>query len=188
MDRSANVLQYIAMEGVAETESIVADTEGSESELVETLEDLEERGLVEGDGFWYLTDEGEDHLNELLRQRFTADEIDELESQYAEFESHDLEFKELANAWQQANDESEREELIAALAEFHRDVEAFFASFSESIRNEYETYVADLESALQTLRDGNRDFYTGTEVDSYHTVWFRLHDDLLRTLGKQRDE
>jgi len=25
-------------------------------------------------------------------------------------------------------------------------------------------------------------------VDSYHTVWFELHEDLLRILGREREE
>ena len=26
------------------------------------------------------------------------------------------------------------------------------------------------------------------KIDSYHTVWFELHEDLLRMLGREREE
>lgn len=188
MERLGNILHYLAIEGVAETETVAADNDLPESESLDVLVDLEERGLVEGEGFWYLTDEGEAHLDDLLRQRFTSDELDELANQYETFESLDLEFKDLANGWQQTDAEADRDELITELSAFHRDVREFFAAFPDSIRVEYEPYLADLEAALNALEDGAEEYYTGTEVESYHTVWFQLHDDLLRTLDEQRKE
>lgn len=188
MGRTGNILHCLAMEGVAETGTVVGDTGVPEAEVTDTLEELEEQGFVESEGFWYLTDEGEAHLDELLRQRFSSEELDELENRYPEFESLDIEFKDLANAWQQSDDEGNNEKLIEQLAEHHRDVESYVAAFSDPIQTEYETYVGDLESALETLQEGNEEYYTGTEVDSYHTVWFHWHDDLLITLGKERDE
>lgn len=188
MDTTGTVLQYLSREGVAGTETIADDTNIPDTELMETMNDLESDGYVEGDGFWYLTDEGESYFNDVLRARFTSDQIAELEDCYQEFESLDSRFKELANSWQRRDDERARDELIGDLTEFHREVEAFLDGFSEPIRAEYQTYVNELESALETLRGGDDDYFTGTDVDSYHTIWFRWHDDLLRTLGKQRDE
>lgn len=188
MDTTGKILQYLSREGVAETKTITDDTDISETELTETLNDLESDGYVEGDDFWYLTDEGETHFNDVLRARFTSDQIAELENRYQEFESLDSRFKDLANSWQGRDDERAYDELIDDLAEFHREVETFLDGFSEPIRDEYRIYVTDLKSALENLQGGNDKYFTGTDVDSYHTVWFRWHDDLLRTLGKQRDE
>lgn len=187
MDTTVTVLQYLSREGVAETETIADDTDIPDTELTETLNDLESDGYLEGDGFWYLTDEGESYFNDVLRARFTSDQMAELEDCYQEFESLDRRFKELANSWQQLDDERARDELIGDLTEFHRDVETFLNGFTEPLQAEYRTYVTELKSALETLRDGDDKYFTGTDVDSYHTVWFRWHDDLLRTLDKQRD-
>ena len=32
------------------------------------------------------------------------------------------------------------------------------------------------------------DWVSGARIDSYHTVWFELHEDLLRMLGREREE
>ena len=32
------------------------------------------------------------------------------------------------------------------------------------------------------------DWVCGARIDSYHTVWFELHEDLLRMLGREREE
>jgi hypothetical protein len=33
---------------------------------------------------------------------------------------------------------------------------------------------------------GAREWFTRPVIDSYHTVWFELHEDLLSTLGLAR--
>ena len=35
---------------------------------------------------------------------------------------------------------------------------------------------------------GEHDWVSGARIDSYHTVWFELHEDLLRMLGREREE
>ena len=36
------------------------------------------------------------------------------------------------------------------------------------------------------MRRGETDWLTKPIIDSYHTVWFELHEDLLATLGLER--
>jgi hypothetical protein len=43
-------------------------------------------------------------------------------------------------------------------------------------------------AALAQVERGRRSFVDGTDVDSCHTVWFQLHEDLLATLGLARGE
>jgi hypothetical protein len=49
-------------------------------------------------------------------------------------------------------------------------------------------YTDKLLVALEKSEDGETDFVSGARVESYHTVWFELHEDLLRILGQERDE
>jgi hypothetical protein len=39
---------------------------------------------------------------------------------------------------------------------------------------------------MNNLASGDRDWFTKPTIDSYHTVWFELHEDLLATLGIDR--
>ena len=42
------------------------------------------------------------------------------------------------------------------------------------------------DGALDRIRGGDLDWFTKPMIDSYHTVWFELHENLLATLGIQR--
>jgi hypothetical protein len=49
-------------------------------------------------------------------------------------------------------------------------------------------YTEDLAQALQRLDDGDASMLTSPLKDSYHTVWMRLHQELLMMLGISRAE
>lgn len=185
MNEEIEILQYLAMQGIAQTDEIEQDSglDGVQSDL----ESMEEQGYVERDGFWYITDSGEDYLAELCRNRFTDEQVRELESIFDDFEEFDSEFKELSNRWQQTEDEDEQAELIRELDELHAEVEGLFDELSADAKAVYERYIGQLRSALNQLKRDNYGYFTGTEVDSYHNIWFELHDDLLRTLRKGRN-
>jgi hypothetical protein len=52
----------------------------------------------------------------------------------------------------------------------------------------YSAYGSRLDSCVQRLESGDRTAFTAPLAESYHTVWFELHQDLLLTLGRQREE
>ena len=47
-------------------------------------------------------------------------------------------------------------------------------------------YLPRLRNALAQVQGGDGDFFTKPMIDSYHTIWFELHEDLLATLGLDR--
>jgi hypothetical protein len=47
-------------------------------------------------------------------------------------------------------------------------------------------YAERFGRALARVRDGENDWFTRPTIDSYHTVWFELHENLLATLGIER--
>lgn len=49
-------------------------------------------------------------------------------------------------------------------------------------------YRTRLEHALDRAEDGEAAYVSDARLDSYHTVWFELHEDLLRLLGREREE
>ena len=51
-----------------------------------------------------------------------------------------------------------------------------------------ERYLHRLDAAYDNVLAGDLDYLSGARVDSYHTVWFELHEDLLRMLGRAREE
>jgi hypothetical protein len=51
-----------------------------------------------------------------------------------------------------------------------------------------EKYRARLREALEKVEAGSTKWVSDASIDSYHTVWFQLHEDLLRIVGHQRIE
>lgn len=49
-------------------------------------------------------------------------------------------------------------------------------------------YRPRLRNALQQLEEGDRKWFSGLTCDSYHTVWWQLHEDLLIALGIARSD
>lgn len=47
-------------------------------------------------------------------------------------------------------------------------------------------YRARLHDAVDKVAAGDIEWFTKPMIDSYHTVWFELHEDLLVTLGIER--
>lgn len=49
-------------------------------------------------------------------------------------------------------------------------------------------YRPRLRDALRKVEDGEHDWLVSPRLDSYHTVWMQLHEDLLLALGIARGE
>jgi hypothetical protein len=47
-------------------------------------------------------------------------------------------------------------------------------------------YRARLRSARERVHEGEHEWLTSPRIDSYHTVWMQLHEDLLLALGRDR--
>jgi hypothetical protein len=50
------------------------------------------------------------------------------------------------------------------------------------------SYPARLDSAMERAGAGEAEYVDRPAVDSYHTVWFELHENLLTTLGLDRSQ
>jgi len=50
----------------------------------------------------------------------------------------------------------------------------------------FRRYGTRLGAARRRVENGEHDWFTGAMIESYHTVWFELHEDLLATLGIDR--
>tara|TARA_Y100001970_G_scaffold268210_1_gene359180 strand:- start:3286 stop:3891 length:606 start_codon:yes stop_codon:yes gene_type:complete len=129
---------------------------------------------------------------------------DEIRSQgqfldaYEKFEIINKELKQLITDWQTIkvgdqvipNDHSDSEydeKIIDKLGVIHEKFEPVLAIMVESI-GRFANYSAKLIKALEKSEDGELEWVSDAKLDSYHTVWFELHEDLLRLLGRSREE
>jgi len=51
----------------------------------------------------------------------------------------------------------------------------------------FDTYPRRLRAALQQIDEGDKEWFTSPRIDSYHTVWMQVHEDLLLALGRSRE-
>jgi len=75
--------------------------------------------------------------------------------------------------------------VIARLSAIHDQVLPVTATLEASMAR-FGRYGPRLAAALDRVAAGQREWFTKPVIDSYHTVWFELHEDLLCTLGIER--
>ena len=129
---------------------------------------------------------------------------DEIRSQrqfldaYEKFEIINKELKQLITDWQTIkvgdqiipNDHSDSEydeKIIDKLGVIHEKFEPVLDIMVKSVER-FANYSAKLINALEKSEDGEIEWMSDAQLDSYHTVWFELHEDLLRLLGRTREE
>jgi hypothetical protein len=117
---------------------------------------------------------------------------------YERFESINRELKTLMTDWQTltvageqiANDHSDAAydyRIIDRLGALHERVEPVLGEFVATVPR-LAVYGRKLDAALERSEDGALEWVSSVKIDSYHTVWFELHEDLLRMLDRKRDE
>lgn len=117
---------------------------------------------------------------------------------YERFERINVELKQLITDWQTLelggkrvpNDHSDRaydQRVIDRLGDLHERFEPVLkALVAAALR--LKVYQQKLVAALEKAEAGDTNAVSDARSDSYHTVWFELHEDLLRLMGRQREE
>jgi hypothetical protein len=52
----------------------------------------------------------------------------------------------------------------------------------------FDSYQGRLAWALTVAQGGDQRYVASPRVDSYHSVWFELHEDLIRLIGRRRSD
>ena len=129
------------------------------------------------------------------RQRVGADRLVELLGSFHEL---DLRMKDTVTAWQLRaggdepvfNDHSDAtydDQVLERLSELHHDAVAWMAPLSAAFAR-FERYQGRLERSLTAAQGGDQRYVASPRVDSYHSVWFELHEDLIRLVGRRRSD
>lgn len=125
-------------------------------------------------------------------------ENDSFFAAYEVFEKINIQLKELITEWQTmevggervANDHSDKDydmEIIDRLGDLHEKADQVLARLAKQLPR-MKVYRTLLLHALEKAEDGEIAWVSDAKIASYHTVWFELHEDLLRLLGQTRQE
>ena len=194
---NADCLRTIGIKGFATAQGI-ADALGSEADTVQPLVDrLAGDGLVvTAAGAFRLTEAGKARATELVAQERAQWGIDRATTALDEFLAIDERVKATVTAWQLRdpegqiiNDHADAEydrSVLDRLADVHAQAAQWLASH-EAGYPRLATYRDRLEAALTRARDGDGRYVASPRVDSYHGVWFELHEDLIQLCGRTRE-
>ncbi len=132
-------------------------------------------------------------------ERLASEELDavggraEVQAHYEEFLALNPTLLGLCGDWQTTSPTTLNEHrdraydagVLAGLHELHDRARPMLEGLA-AVLERYGRYGTRLAAALAKLDAGDNDWFTKPLIDSYHTVWFQLHEDLLATLGIDR--
>jgi hypothetical protein len=115
-------------------------------------------------------------------------------SAYDQFLLFDKHIKQLTTEWQLMSAGSRSDgfsaedwKLIDRLIAVHEKAGASLGALGRVVPR-FAGYRPRLRHALQQLEEGDSKWFSGLTCDSYHTVWWQLHEDLLIALGISRSD
>jgi pyruvate,orthophosphate dikinase len=192
------LLVMLSIKGIVKAEALAAvfavDTETIEREL-ERLQNAGFASPATVAGV-RLTADGRTRAAEVVAHERSIAGAAEMDHAYEAFVALNDRFKRSMMAWQLRdhngasvpNDHTDADydaEVIGGIGAIDRDLAAYLAPLVERVPR-LARYAARFADALARARGGERRFVAAPMIDSYHTVWFELHEDLIRLSGRTR--
>lgn len=199
----SEVLHALRVGGVLGLDDLHRRTGSEPSRVDRVIVELEGAAMVSRStgvlSGWSLTPAGRARGERLL-----AEELDSLGVRsgvlavYGTFGVINADLLVICSAWQvrggvdahELNDHTDAaydDAVLERLWGLHRRAYAMLSEL-EDLLPRFAGYRPRLDAALERVGRGDVDWVTKPMIDSYHTVWFELHEDLLATLGRQRSD
>ncbi|MGW4127790.1 hypothetical protein [Amycolatopsis japonica] len=189
-------LQLLRLKGRANPALLAEALALPEETVLRSVADAVARGYCkDGGAFVRITQEGNLRLSGLLASERTDIDGARLTELYHEFDSANSELKSIVTAWQMRDERTPNDHLdidydnavVDRLAGLHRDF-AEVLGHVVAVVPRLAHYPRRFDAALRDIRRGHRNFVASPMVDSYHQVWFELHEELIGLLGRTRAE
>lgn len=193
------VLHALRLKGFADT-SVVAGLSGlADDEATRFLEKAaadgqatRREGRITG---WALTPSGRTlHHGMIAAELEATGARSVVEGGYRRFLGFNNELLTVCTDWQlrnnTLNDHADADydaAVIARLRAVDDKVQPVCADLGGAL-DRFGDYGPRFTAALERVEAGERDWFAKPMIDSYHTVWFELHEDLLATLGIERSK
>jgi hypothetical protein len=188
------VLRALRLKGRAGSEGLSAATGVDEASVKAVLLGLVQAGAArEAGGAYMLLPPGRQRQDELLAaERETVDGA-AMSEVYEQFTAVNGDFKALANDWQmrgeEPNDHSDGaydQQVLDRLPAIHERVAPVVEQAGRLVPR-LSVYGARLGNALGKVLAGDHAWLLKPLTDSYHTVWFELHEELIALSGLSRE-
>ncbi len=187
------VLQAVRLKGRVSLADLAATLGEDADDLAGTVERLTESGLLVDGKPLRVSPDGRVRLGELLATERAHIDTAALADAYAEFRSVNAEFKALVTDWQLKDGQPNNHEdpdydaaVLARLEDVHHRITPIVDAAAAQLPR-LSRYSAKLQSALDNVHAGDTAWLSRPLIDSYHTVWFELHEELIVAAGLTRD-
>jgi pyruvate,orthophosphate dikinase len=185
---AARLKGRLTMDAAAASAAVTVDEATAEVDRLRGL------GLVKGDGTVRATPEGKAHVAELVAAERQKTDQDALKKAYDDFDEHNTRLKAIISDWQlrdgKPNDHTDATydaDVLARLAALHDGFRPLVERIA-SIAPRLAPYVRRFDHALEQVQAGDHTYIARPIADSYHTVWFEFHEELIGLLGLRREE
>ena len=193
-----SVLQTIRLKGRPSLDQLAAalcaDTESARRAIDRAIDRaIAGQMAIAAGGTFKLTPAGRDRLTELLAAQRRSLDLAALTRLYADFDPFNSQLKVIVTAWQMRepdvpndhSDEAYDAEVVQRLSALHHQFTPWLQRL-EALDSRLARYRGRLDRAASMVEAGDRTFIAKPIADSYHTVWFELHQELIELLGRDR--
>jgi len=190
------LLQAMRLKGRLDAEAAAACGAIEVSEAQARLDELVAVGHAKRAGTAVrITPEGRERLAALLEEERATLDRAALQRCYDRFTEVNGELKAIITAWQMKdaqtpNDHTDPEYdrgVLARLTELHGRFAPLLGEIVAAVPR-LKPYAGRFERAITRIQEGDHSFVARPIADSYHTVWFELHEELIGLLGLSRAE
>ena len=188
------LLQAVRLRGRVRAADLAATLDEDAAAVESSVRELTDAGLLVDGGTVRLSPAGRARLDELLADERGSIDDESFARTYDEFRSVNREFKSLVSQWQlkdgEPNDHADAvydAAVLSRLDDVHRTVLPILASASDQLPR-LDAYSAKLSAALDRIHAGDTVWLARPMIDSYHTVWFELHEELIGAAGLTRED
>lgn len=200
-DSYLSTLHSLTLKQLADVEGLVAILDQDPDDVKSALEQAVSDGnAMAARGKYMITPAGRTALEDAYPQWFARERSDaEITSAMDSFESGvNKQVLALTTAWQtvevagerQPNDHSDTSydakiiDKLGAVLDRTTTVLAPLTTAQPSV----DRFLSRIADALTRAEDGELDYVSSVRIDSFHTVWFQMHEHILRITGRERDE
>jgi DNA-binding MarR family transcriptional regulator len=188
------VLQAVRLKGRVTATDLAATLATDPAEVAGTVEQLTATGLVVGDDkVLKLSPDGRARLDELLAEERKNVDAAGIVAVYNAFRAVNADFKAVVTEWQVKDGEPNTHQdagydaaVLARIEDVHQRVLPIIAAAASQLPR-LNAYAAKLQKALDKVKAGDTTWLTRPLIDSYHTVWFELHEELIGAAGLSRE-
>jgi hypothetical protein len=191
-----SVLRIVELKGRVRAEDVATPLGVDVEQAGGLLTQLAADGLVTAAGSAYkLSEEGRRQLAELLRVDREPVDQGALASAYDEFCGFNAELKTIITAWQMKDSTTPNDHtdpaydagVLDRLGSLHVRALPLVERLG-GIAPRLGRYAVRLSHAQARIAAGETTWVARPILDSYHTVWFELHEDLIQLAGRTRLE